>query len=212
MERCGLFTVVLFSFVWGSYSATRHSSFTVRIPPKRAECFSEIFEAKEPVRLEYQVIKGGNLDIDFSFAGLIPKNSAGTLMRRQKQQILEFDVDETGEYEICLDNKFSRLSEKWVFISFSIGRRIEGEDTVGNPPNQSAAIISKRMEEIGQKLEWVIFQLMSFKAREARHRYIADDNNSRVLWWSLLESAVMVFAGVIQVIVIRNLFRVKRQT
>ena len=50
-----------------------------------------------------------------------------------------------------------------------------------------------------------------FKAREARHRHTAESNNSRVQLWSLSYCIVLVTVGVIQVYVLRRLFREKRK-
>ena len=50
-----------------------------------------------------------------------------------------------------------------------------------------------------------------FRAREARHRHSLESSNSRVMWWSFINCAVMLGVGILQVYLIRSLFRSHRQ-
>ena len=50
-----------------------------------------------------------------------------------------------------------------------------------------------------------------FRAREARHRYSLEGKSGRVFWWSLANCIVVVTVGVIQVVLVRNLFKTRRQ-
>ena len=52
----------------------------------------------------------------------------------------------------------------------------------------------------------------SVRVKEARQRYLLEDNNSRVMWLSSVASIVMVIAGLVQVYFIRHLFDVRDQT
>ncbi len=50
-----------------------------------------------------------------------------------------------------------------------------------------------------------------FQARESRHRHTLESNFRRVTWWSVLEIAVILAVGMIQVSVIRSLFKSNRK-
>ena len=50
-----------------------------------------------------------------------------------------------------------------------------------------------------------------FRAREARHRYSVEGKKTRVFWWSLVNCAVVITVGIIQVVLVRNLFKTRRQ-
>lgn len=67
-----------------------------------------------------------------------------------------------------------------------------------------------KLDSIGKKLDKVVSQQNYFQARESRHRHTVESNHKRVLWWSLLEITVIVIVGVIQVLLIRNLFKTGR--
>ena len=64
---------------------------------------------------------------------------------------------------------------------------------------------------IGRKLTKASSSQSHFRARESRHKHTVENNSQRVVWWSLLEVVVIVTVGVVQVVVIRSLFRVNRK-
>ena len=68
-----------------------------------------------------------------------------------------------------------------------------------------------KLDSIGKKLTKVVSHQNHFQARESRHRHTLESNYRRVTWWSLLEIGVIVAVGVIQVFVIRSLFRSNRK-
>lgn len=72
-------------------------------------------------------------------------------------------------------------------------------------------LLQTKLDSIGKKLTKVISNQNYFQARESRHRRTLESNNRRVMWWSLLECTVIVAVGIIQVFVIRSLFRTNRK-
>lgn len=55
-----------------------------------------------------QVIQGGDLDINFIVTG--PQDNAVVMQPHSSDGLHGIDVKITGEYEICLDNSFSRMT------------------------------------------------------------------------------------------------------
>jgi len=72
-------------------------------------------------------------------------------------------------------------------------------------------LIQMKLDSLAVKLDKVINTQSFFRARESRHRHTVDSNNRRVLWWSLLGCTVIVAVGMMQVYVIRSLFRSRRK-
>lgn len=54
------------------------------------------------------MIEGGVLDINFIVTG--PQDNAVVMEPRSSEGLHGIDIKTTGEYEICLDNTFSRLT------------------------------------------------------------------------------------------------------
>ena len=63
--------------------------------------------------IEYQVLEGGDLDINFSLwspSGQFLFNDA-----RSEEGLHEISSAEEGDYKICFGNEFSRMTDKTVF-------------------------------------------------------------------------------------------------
>ena len=64
------------------------------------------------------MISGGELDVNFFIRG--PDGTVLASDERKLDALKSVDIKETGEYEICLDNSFSHVSEKLVFVDIII--------------------------------------------------------------------------------------------
>ena len=73
-----------------------------------------------------QVISGGELDINFFIKG--PNGNILASDDHKLDSLNSVDVRESGEYEICLDNSFSRMSEKLVFVDIIIEDDVAREE------------------------------------------------------------------------------------
>lgn len=73
-----------------------------------------------------QVISGGELDINFFIKG--PNGNILVSDDHKLDSLNSVDVRESGEYEICLDNSFSRMSEKLVFVDIIIEDDVAREE------------------------------------------------------------------------------------
>lgn len=60
------------------------------------------------VFLSGQVIQGGDLDINFIVTG--PQDKAIVMQPHSSDGLHGIDITATGEYELCLDNTFSRMT------------------------------------------------------------------------------------------------------
>lgn len=208
MERGGSLLSLSLLLLLGVCSGDTHASFTIRVPPRKQQCFYEMVKVGSVVDVEYQVIQGGDLDIHFIYT---EEDDLDVIVEpRSKQGKYIFTVTKTGEHSICLDNRFSRLAGKLVFLSLTV------EDPDVKPLNrteQNPVVrgMGLKLDAIQRRLEKVIFEQEFFRAREARHRHTGNSNNSRVQWWSAWEVVVILSAGMTQVLVIRRFFRSRRR-
>ena len=68
----------------------------------------------EELNSHTQVVRGGNLDINFSIDG--PDYRLFETPERKSSGFHSFVVDSAGVYQICLDNTFSNLKSKYVYL------------------------------------------------------------------------------------------------
>jgi len=88
---------------------------TVLVPANQRECFHQILEAGKTIEVEYEVLAGGDLDINYWFYSPTNRVLQSDVKKRDGHQTLK--LEETGEYRFCLDNSFSRFSQKQVYFS-----------------------------------------------------------------------------------------------
>ena len=102
------------------------TSFTLLLPPGSKECFYQNVEPEQTLDVEFQVTRGGNLDIDYVVTD--PRKKAVLTRSRignSWDSHTRVDVLEFGDYELCFSNEFSAVSSKLVFISIAVASPME---------------------------------------------------------------------------------------
>jgi hypothetical protein len=126
-----------------------------------------------------------------------------------------------GDYQICFDNTFSYQVRKVVFFEVYLtdaDGNVEDSD-IGDLAKNDANF-NKRLEDVGitlsefkvsttkikSFLNKIEFYQSTLRSYENRDLAILNANLSRVTFWSILTSVVLIFVAVLQVWSIRQLF------
>ena len=88
---------------------------TILIPANQRECFHQVLEAGKTIEIEYEVLAGGDIDINYWFYSPSNRVLQSDFKKRDGHQTLK--LEEAGEYRFCFDNSFSRFSQKQVYFS-----------------------------------------------------------------------------------------------
>lgn len=91
---------------------------TILIPANQRECFHQVLEAGKTVEIEYEVLAGGEIDINYWFYSPSNRVLQSDFKKRDGHQVLK--LEESGEYRFCFDNSVSRFSQKQVYFSLRI--------------------------------------------------------------------------------------------
>mmetsp|Transcript_15013 Transcript_15013/g.52215 ORF Transcript_15013/g.52215 Transcript_15013/m.52215 type:complete len:234 (-) Transcript_15013:356-1057(-) len=198
--------------------ATRAERLTFTVLEQTRECLYKEIEAGFRVKAMATVVHGGKLDIGLvvtspSRATLYDRvlfsnvdDGTGNLMMGVVPKGHEFDADETGLYEFCLNNKMARWTGKRVLFELEVKLpRSEGGGTDPNdtPTDRMAATV-RRLHEA---LDVVDADQQHLRAREEVHRDTAESSQERVTWFTLLETAVYLTLSVGQVGVVKGWFK-----
>eukprot|EP01065_Artemidia_motanka_P052664 TRINITY_DN9575_c0_g1_i1.p1 TRINITY_DN9575_c0_g1~~TRINITY_DN9575_c0_g1_i1.p1 ORF type:complete len:197 (+),score=69.59 TRINITY_DN9575_c0_g1_i1:76-666(+) len=173
----------------------------LKVEPKTEECFTLVVKRTQPVTFNFQVTAGGKLDIDCK------------LFDSNDQEIRTWNVASegrhhwpaatSGEAKVCFSNLMSRWTPKWVSFYF----------TAGHDPNAARLEhldpIESTIQLVTEGLEELQVEQRSMRAQERVHRDSIEDTNSRILWWSVFESVLMFFVGVVQVRHLKKFLEVK---
>jgi protein ERP2 len=165
--------------------------------------------------VKYQVISGGDLDINFMIAG--PDNKVYHMEYRKVANSVRFQSTQEGDYKVCFDNTFSRVSSKVVYFEVFLEDRdaggdkgeakltFDGEnitDQLDITVQQFVAILDRCKKNLDRSIE---IQTV-IRVHEAKDRNVQELNFFRVNLFSLLQLAVMMSVGLVQVISIQHLF------
>ncbi|KAK5930894.1 hypothetical protein CgunFtcFv8_027093 [Champsocephalus gunnari] len=96
-----------------SFSQSMDSDFTFTLAAGRKECFFQTMKKDASLEIEYQVLDGAGLDVDF----LISSPSGQVLFSDYHKSDGVHTVETVGgDYMFCFDNTFSSVSEKLIFF------------------------------------------------------------------------------------------------
>ena len=192
---------------------------TVEISPGKYQCFFQtVTEKHKSFEIDYQVIDGGDLNINFMLilgANILKQDSMKTDASHRLESV------EPGDYQICFDNSFSYQARKVVFFEiylYDADGNLEEVDI--SKYSTTDPELQKRLNELGltmaqfhekfgkiknqlNKIEY--YQSMA-RSQEARDRSIMNANYDRVMFWSIFNSIILIGVGAIQVYMIRSLF------
>ncbi|XP_030038233.2 transmembrane emp24 domain-containing protein 5 [Manduca sexta] len=211
------------------------SDVNFRIDPGSRTCFFEKGTTGHTMEVYYQVLDGQHGDFDISF-DIIDPNGVKIISDYKKPQnsiILELEVE--GDYAFCMDNSFSIINSKLVFISVVIEppeestaretnvfvddegkeRVVEevlqwmGSDNDGTPYYID---IERIADSLSRTLKHVVKarQLLDiYGALKSRDTYLAFEDTLIVDLWSGFQITIMCLVGMLQVYVIKKLFNTK---
>uniref|UniRef100_A0A1A7XIM2 Transmembrane emp24 protein transport domain containing 1b n=1 Tax=Iconisemion striatum TaxID=60296 RepID=A0A1A7XIM2_9TELE len=211
-------------FVWGvssvcCFGQNQDSEFTFLLPAGRSECFYQTALKNGTMEVEYQVIAGAGMDVDFTV--LSPKGVRLIMESRRSDGIHVVEPTDEGDYEICFDNSFSRFSEKMVFFEIIVegqGGDAGGDEEWQGLEEPDGSLLEYKLEDIRESMESLHKRLERsrqmqtvLRAFEARDRNLLEDNLWRVSFWSCASVLVMLCVALTQVYTVRRLFDDKRR-
>ncbi|XP_054646857.1 transmembrane emp24 domain-containing protein 5 isoform X2 [Dunckerocampus dactyliophorus] len=195
-----LFVVVCERFLaLAAFSQSLDSDFTFTLPAGRKECFYQTMKKDASLEVEYQVLDGAGLDIDFHISS-------------PSGQILYSDHHKS-------DGMHTTVSEKLIFFELIL----DNMDADEEPDDWKEYVHGTDM--LDMKLEDIMDTINSVKARlgksiqiqtvlrafEARDRNLQESSYNRVNFWSVVNVVVMMLVSGVQVYLVRSLFEDQRK-
>lgn len=194
---------------------------TISIDPGREECFYQPVKPGQVIDLEYQVIDGGQGEIDISFHLATPTGRIIVSDIKKPENSHRTEASEEGDYRMCWDNTFSHFNSKTVFFEIIVESDDDDDDDEKDPWDidfekygvSPEELYDMKIQDIQDAMMRVRSQLIkvrhiqdTLRAFEARDRNVAESNYVRVNSWSIIQICVMLLVGLIQVIMVRSLF------
>lgn len=168
------------------------------------------------------------LDVDAAVYG--PGGETHYSVQRQKSGSFQVMAPSAGFYKFCLSNKMSTITDKTVAFTLHTGddlfkdiakqgawrcaaRRRDRFRSSDPPPPHPPEHITPLETEITQLTDGIAKiedEQQYMWARERQTQTTNASTNSRVLWFSVAETTVLIGLGVWQIITLRSFFERKR--
>ncbi|CAJ0607998.1 unnamed protein product [Cylicocyclus nassatus] len=180
---------------------------TFELPDNANQCFYEDIKAGVDCVIEFQVVTGGQYDVDMTLEDPHGK----VLYKDVKKQYDSYNWKSQvpGTYKACFSNEFSTFSHKIVYMDWQVGPP-DQHNKVPAPANHAMTTIENSAVAIADKLRVVDDYQTHHRLREATGRKRAEQLNERVLLWSLGQTTLIILIGIAQVMLLRSFFSEKR--
>ncbi|XP_061524191.1 transmembrane emp24 domain-containing protein 3 [Phycodurus eques] len=182
------------------------TEFTFELPDNDKLCFYEELEKDVKFDIDYQVISGGNYDVDC----FVTDPLDNILYNENKKQYDSFSHTTAmrGTYRVCFSNEFSTFSHKSVYLDFRHG----DEDPLLPGMTRASALthLESTCVSIHEILKVVSESQTWYRLREAHDRNRADHLHDRVTLWSIGETVLLFVIGVSQVMLLKSFFSDKK--
>jgi len=212
MELFRFKVLLLTFFVVKSVQSFNDNDLTIHVPAGSVECFYQPIKDEKTLEIEYQVIAGGDLDIDFRVSS--PNGKVLFAEGRKNDGVHTVEEAEAGDYEICFSNKFSHISSKTVFFEIILDSDLEDDDDEAwkgfvqpdEDYGDKLASMEEDMDTIKSNMAKTIQVQSLLRVFEAKDRGIVERNFERINVWSCINMVVMVAVFLLQVYMIRSMF------
>lgn len=205
-----------------------------RIEPGTQQCFFERARAGQMMEILYQVLDGQHGDLDINFSLNNPKGERIVTDFKRASNSIILDLEDEGDYSLCLDNTYSLINSKLVFIYVLLEEKplekgseeaeVSSVDEDGEHKEETPVLEWKGTLEDGEPyyievgdiadsltrtLKHVVrarHLLDLYGATKARDGYRATQDTFVVDAWSALQILLMSLVGMLQVYMIKKLF------
>merc|ERR1719223_394116 len=117
-----------------------------------------------------------------------------------------------GEHLVCLRTTtlswFGTIRKFNFELEASYGERATDYKEVARQEHLSA--IEVEIRKLNDKIRSIRSEQTYQRRREEEFRHTSEDTNSRVMWWSLLQTFVLLASGAFQIFSLQSFFREKK--
>ncbi|XP_035678806.1 transmembrane emp24 domain-containing protein 7-like [Branchiostoma floridae] len=170
-------------------------------------CFYQEFYFPGNYSFEFQVIKGGQRDVDVAI--MAPDDSLIYNKEREKSGVHNWQTT-VGTYKFCFSNAFSTFNRKLIYMSLMKQETAALAARMGTkrPDDISAWLFVAK--QIKESLDIIVELQNRYRRYEAVDLNNALDLSGRVHDWSLYQSVLVVVIGLGQMIILKTLFTDKQ--
>eukprot|EP01108_Squamamoeba_japonica_P004882 TRINITY_DN383_c0_g1_i2.p2 TRINITY_DN383_c0_g1~~TRINITY_DN383_c0_g1_i2.p2 ORF type:complete len:205 (+),score=61.46 TRINITY_DN383_c0_g1_i2:128-742(+) len=181
----------------------------INVEASSEHCFYEDLKVRDALTVEFQVKKGGFLDVDLR----VEDPSGGVLheQARQSDGRVTLAAQSAGLFKICFGNKFSSLTTKTLDFDIHTSSRPQQPMTELEAARaEDVTGIENSIFQLGEGLEGVESAVRYTRGRMTIHHNTNRSTHQRVAYWNSVEAVVVVLSAIFQVWWLRRFFETRR--
>lgn len=187
--------------------SSEYTPLAIILQPFSTQClYYDLVSDDDTLVVSYQVLTGGNFEVDFSITGPDGKKIVDEKQKKYSDFLLKsFGL---GQYSFCFSNNYGTSLKKVEFTLEPQNAEFENGTEEQDPDE---IIANNAIEEIDRNLNKMNKVMNYLRAREWRNMYTVQSTESRLKWFSIMVMGFMVCVSVIQAIVIQFLFKSRQR-
>ncbi|CEP60413.1 Erp4p LALA0_S01e10308g [Lachancea lanzarotensis] len=183
-----------------SASGSAYSPIALMLPSFTKEClYFDLTSQDDSVVMSYQVLTGGNFEIDFEITS--PDGHVIATEKQKKYSDFLLKSFGLGQYSFCFSNSYGTALKK-VEVTLELEKEALGANSAPED-----ILSSHSIEEIERNLSKISKMMNYLRAREWRNMDTVKSTESRLVWMSMLVMGLMVGISVIQATIVQFLFK-----
>lgn len=207
------------------------SDISFRIEPGARICVYESGKAGQMLEVYYQVLDGQHGDPDITFEVTDPNEGKLVTDIKTSENSIIMDLEVDGDYTFCMDNTFSLINSKLVFLYILIEDKdsaskveaevaVEGADGTEEPEvlewqgtDENGQAYYLEVAPMADSLSLTLGHVVKsrrllniYAATKSRDSYMAFEDTFIVDVWSSFQISLMCVVGILQVYMIKKLF------
>lgn len=186
--------------------SANYAPFAINLPAFSKEClYYDILNEEDSLVIGYQVLSGGNFEIDFSITS--PDGSEIVSEKQKKYSDFVLKSFGLGQYSFCFSNSYGTALKK-VEVTLELEKSsfdIQGEN------NSEDAVANHAVAEIDRNLNKITKVMNYLRAREFRNMSTVGSTESRLKWLSILVMITMATISVLQALIIQLFFKSRQR-
>ncbi|KAF9429302.1 hypothetical protein BGZ76_001512 [Entomortierella beljakovae] len=197
------------------FKAVDATALTYNVAAHERACFYAWADIpKKKLAFYFAVQSGGSFDIDVEVKG--PTEKVMLSLQKERQGDYVFTANDVGEYSFCFSNDMSTFAEKVIDFEISIEHEKRAAQADQKEKAQGSHAQAEAMDESLFRLSGELGRIdrmqKYFKSRDNRNYSTVASTESRIFWFSLTESILIVTMSILQVYVVRTFFSGARRS
>ncbi|NWT03152.1 TMED6 protein, partial [Mionectes macconnelli] len=185
--------------------------FAIVIPGSAVECFWQFSHQGGNFFFSYEVQRATGIGNSRNI--LVTASDPNGFQLGVSQDVrgqINFLTKDTGFYELCLDNQQNHFGSIQVYLNFGV---YYDDFNMEHKQPVEKKELNDTLEAIEisiQRLQIHTFHMWRFynfaRMRKGADSFLLESNYNYVNWWSMAQSCVIVFSGVLQLYFLKRLF------